>query len=357
LAVPAAFAAGQEYSPPRQEQAAPPPMSSQPLLYPLPAARAEPSPCPPPPRKHLHHKRSTHHHPSKPAGPQVSDADLPPVLNPPAHSVHLDPVLGKGLWLTTWADTHLDVDAVVEQARAAGLKQLWVRTGGTRQGWYGAPLLSALLPVAHRAGIAVIAWDFPFLSDPVADSARAVAALSGVFGGERLDGFSPDIETRAEGTYNSAERVAVYLSRVRLAAGDRPVVATVMRPTPEQLKTYPYRAEAPYVDAFAPMDYWSCHEPGDVAAESIAQLAQLRPVAPIGQAYDMGPEGGRPGSPTGEEIWRFLDSAQSAGAVGASIYDDETATGEERQALARYPWGRRQVPIAATASPVPSARP
>jgi len=70
---------------------------------------------------------------------------------------------------------------------------------------------------------------------------------------------------------------ALYLSLVRRAAGNLPVVATVMRPTPYQLKTYPYRAEAPYVDVFAPMVYWSCSEPGALAVQSVRALAKLLP--------------------------------------------------------------------------------
>ena len=65
-----------------------------------------------------------------------------------------------------------------------------------------------------------------------------------------------------------------------------------MRPTDYQLATYPYRAEAPYVDVFAPMVYWSCNEPGALAAQSLRPLVKLRPVHLIGQSYDMADEGG-----------------------------------------------------------------
>ncbi|MHB8451267.1 MAG: hypothetical protein ACYDAQ_12570, partial [Mycobacteriales bacterium] len=104
------------------------------------------------------------------------------------------------------------------------------------------------------------------------------------------------------------------------------------------LSTYPYRAEAPYVDAFAPMVYWSCTEPGAAVAAAIQALVKLRPVAPIGQGYDMGSEGGRPGLPTGAEIWRFLDVARRDGAVGASLYSLEATGQSQLAALAAYPW-------------------
>jgi hypothetical protein len=242
------------------------------------------------------------------------------------------------MWLTTWPTSHVDVARVVAQARHAGLRQLWVRTGGTPQGWYGARILDTLLPAAHAAGIDVIAWDFPMLSDPMADVQRARLALTGTFGGQRIDGFSPDIETINEGTFNTPRRVRLYLSYVRRYAGDRPVVATVMRPTAYQLATYPYRAEAPYVDVFAPMVYWSCNEPGALARASLRPLVHLRPVHLIGQSYDMGPEGGRHGLPTAREIWRFLDAARRAGAVGASLYVYDETRAPQWKALSRYPW-------------------
>jgi WhiB family redox-sensing transcriptional regulator len=79
--------------------------------------------------------------------------------------------------------------------------------------------------------------------------------------------------------------------------------------------------------------------PGAAAAAALAALARLRPVHLIGQAYDMSEDGGRHGMPTGPEEWRFLDVARSAGAIGASFFDAETATAAEWAALGAYPWG------------------
>jgi hypothetical protein len=300
-------------------------------LFPIPAPPAYPTGCPPrklPPGPPFH-----------PPTPTVATADLPaPVGVPRTRHVDLRAVTGKGMWLTTWPDSTLDAAKVVAQARAAGLRQLWIRTGGTKQGWYGRKFLDALLPRAHAAGIAVIAWDFPALSDPVADAKRAAIAITGTFGGRHIDGFSPDIETIYEGTFNAPRRVAVYLALVRRAAGNLPIIATVMRPTPYQLKTYPYRAEAPYVDVFAPMVYWSCNEPGTLAVQSVRALAKLRPVHLVGQSYDMAPEGGRRGLPSAREIWRFLDAGKRAGAIGASLYVYAETRAPQWPALGTYPW-------------------
>jgi hypothetical protein len=242
------------------------------------------------------------------------------------------------MWLTTWPDSKIDVATIVARAKAAGLSQLWVRTGGYRQGYYGDPLLTQLLPAAHHNGLAVIAWDFPNLSDPVADAARARRALEGVFGGERLDAFAPDIETTSERVYVSTKRITLYLSLVRSYAGSRPVVATVPRPTPKRLRSYPYAAQVPYVDAFAPMVYWSCTEPGALVGQSFRALAKMRPLHLVGQSYDMAAEGGRHGLPSGREIWRFLDVTKRYGGIGASLFTYETTRAPQWQALGGYPW-------------------
>lgn len=245
-------------------------------------------------------------------------------------------VRGKGLWVTPFPNSRVDVRGLVALAHRQGVRSLWVRTGGTRQGYYGDRFLPQLVPAAHAAGIAVLAWDFPTLSDPVTDARRAQRALAA-----GVDGFSPDVETRAEGVYPTTRRVAVYLSLVRAFAGSRPVVATVPRPTPLRLRSFPYRAFVPYADVFAPMVYWSCQEPGALVQRTVAQLKGLLPVAPVGQAYDMGPEGGRVGTPSRAETLRFLDAARRAGAIGASLWTVEHAGAAQLRALGDYRWATR----------------
>ncbi|HET7406822.1 MAG TPA: hypothetical protein VFJ21_06750 [Mycobacteriales bacterium] len=302
------------------------------LPYPIPMGPVQPQPCPPPPPKGGPYQ-------PKPLGaPAVPEGALwAPHPVKPRH-VDLAAVSGKGMWLTTWADSHVDVARVVAQAKAAGLRSLWVRTGGSYQGYYGNPLLAALLPAAHAAGIRVVAWDFPTLSDPVADARRAGQALAFSVGGQRVDAFAPDVETPAEGVFQTPRRIALYLSLVREYAANRPVVATVPRPTDHNMAAYPYATEAPYVDAFAPMVYWSCNEPGLLARTAVERLSRWRPVNVVGQSYDMGPEGGRPGLPSGAEIWRYLDVTKRYGGIGASLYLYSQTGHAQWAALAAFPW-------------------
>jgi hypothetical protein len=292
--------------------------------YALPAGPVDPPPCtkvpvgPPPP-------------PLPP--PLVPESSIPSVASPGRRHVSLAALGGKGVWITVFPESRLNPASVVRSARRAGLDALYLRTGSSSEGFYGGPLLQKLVPLAHRFGIAVVAWDFPTLSDPATDAARAADAF-----GYGVDAFSADIEGKAEGTYLSARRVAYYLSLVRKDAGSRPVVATVPRPTTPSLSAYPYQAEAPFVDAFAPMVYWSCTEPGAAVAVAIEALRPLRPVVPIGQDYDMGDEGGPKGLPSGSAVWRFVDVARRDGAIGVSLYDFESGGQVQLAALADYPW-------------------
>jgi len=299
-----------------------------PTPYPLPAPPVDPPPCTTPPPGP----------PPRPLPPPaVPEASVPVPARPGPRRVSLDAVAGKGIWVTDFPGDRVDAARLVALARRARLNALYVRTGSTHDGFYGGRLLAALVPLAHRAHLRVIAWDFPTLSNPAADAARAADALRA-----GADAFSPDIEEAPEGTYLTARRVASYLSLVRRDAGSRPVVATVPRPTSPSLAAspYPYRAEAPYVDAFAPMVYWSCTEPGLAASIAVAALSRLRPVVPIGQDYDMGSEGGPPGLPSGAEVWRFVDAARRAGAIGVSLYDLESGGPVQLAALRAYPWAR-----------------
>jgi hypothetical protein len=233
-----------------------------------------------------------------------------------------------------------DVDAVVARATAAGLRQLWVRVGDSRDGFYAADYLSTLVPKAHKAGLAVIGWGFPFLHDPMSDAAWSIEAVTWKApDGSRLDGFSPDIELSSEGVVLTERRITVYLGLVRPASPGTLLVATVYPATDARWTgTYPYRAIAPYVDAFAPMVYWGCLEPGGAAQLSIERLATLKPVHVVGQGYDAGPEGGRVGPPSGAETVRFLDVARRDAALGASLWVWQSIGAEQWDALSAYTW-------------------
>ena len=318
--------------PPAKPAAAPPPA---PVVQPAPRAAG---PLPPePPKAGCPLKRRPGGKPFRPKPrkpPVVAEAALPAPVAAAPKARSLDAVSGKGVWVTNFKQTPVDVPAIVRRAKAMGARSVWVRTGG-RQGYYGDQFLPRLIPAAHAAGLYVVAWDFPFLSDPVADAERGRRAIA-----DGVDAFAPDVETEFEGTYATPRRVALYMSLVRSYAGTTPVAATVPRPTPMRRKSFPYTAFVPYADLFVPMVYWSCNEPGRLVEESLRDLGRLLPVAPAGQGYDMGDEGGRRGVPTRAETWRFLDVARRGGAIGASIWTIERMGAGQAEALRDYPWDK-----------------
>ena len=317
----------------------PPPVTvpeTAPVALPLPG-------CPPPPRR----PGTVQPAPTWRPPVLVPEGDLPEPLPAPPVTAGVEVLEGKGMWVWKYRQTEAgDPDAIVRRAVDAGLSQLWVRVGDSRDGFYGASVLDGLVPRAQAAGLAVIGWGFPFLHDPVGDAAWSAQVLAWRGpGGESLDGFSPDIELATEGVVLTERRARVYLGLVRQAAGAGLLVATVYRPTDRLwFGPYPYTAIAAYVDAFAPMVYWGCVEPGGATLESVERLASLKPVHVIGQGYDAGPEGGRLGAPSAAETVRFLDVARRAGAIGASMWVWQSMPGEQWDALSTYIW------------PIPQAR-
>jgi hypothetical protein len=233
-----------------------------------------------------------------------------------------------------------DVNAIVAKAQATGLTHLYVRTGSSVDGFYAAPFLDALLPVAHAARLRIIGWDFPYFTDIGADISRAVAAISYMTPtGDRLDGFSADIETRFEGVSLSPEGAALYGAALRAAVGPSyPLIATVPRPSAARQGDYPYTEVTAAFDAIAPMVYWIDTPPDEDAAQAVDFLAAFgKPVYPIGQAYDAAAEGGPPGTPTGADITAFINAAAAHGAKGVSFWSWQHASDDIWNAIAGAP--------------------
>lgn len=270
----------------------------------------------------------------------VPDAALPAPQPPSGTAAPLTAITGKGLWVWQYHATEAgNAQAIADRAVRAGLAQVWVRVADSRDGFYGADELAAIVPAAHARGLSVIAWGFPYLYDPAGDAAWTQAVLAWRSPhGEQVDGFSADIETASEGVALSAPRAALYLSLVRSARDGRPLIATVYPPTDHWLRAYPYAAMAPFVDAFAPMVYWECRDPGAAADEAVSRLAAMKPVHAIGQAFSFGEVGGRVVQPTKAELDRFMGVARRDGAVGASFWVWQDVSGEEWNALSAYPW-------------------
>jgi peptidoglycan hydrolase-like protein with peptidoglycan-binding domain len=250
------------------------------------------------------------------AAPPPPDA-VPVVLQRPVPT-------GKGMWI--WMANRAEggnAAAIVGKARSAGLTHLYVRTGSSHDGFYAQDFLNSLLPKAHAAGLRVYGWDFPELDDVSYDVGRAMAAVNYVTpSGDGIDGFVADIETKSEGTNLSSDHVLWYGGELRQKVGnDYPLIAAVPRPSSALRAFYPYDSVARYFSAWAPMVYWLNRQPDSDVAGTMEFLARYgKPIIPVGQAYDGGPEGGRPGVPPPAELQRFMAAADATGAAGVSFW-------------------------------------
>jgi hypothetical protein len=234
---------------------------------------------------------------------------------------------GKGMWIYESDKTEGgNVDAIVAKAKAAGLTHLYVRTGSSWDGFYAAPFLDRIVPAAHAAGLMIYGWDFPRLLSPEDDVARAKAAIQHrTPGKQHIDGFAADIETASEGTAISGPAATQYGQLLRDAVGTSfPLIATVPRPSPQI--SYPYAEVVASFDAIAPMVYWLNRQPDTDVTGALRDLAPYgKPIFPVGQAYDGRAEGGRPGVPPPDEIWKFMRFGQAAGAQGVSFWSWQSA--------------------------------
>jgi hypothetical protein len=253
---------------------------------------------------------------------------------PPAATKPIVP-LGKGMWLYQLSMSEGgDANKVVKKAKAAGLTHLYTRLGSSKKGFYAQDELDKLLPVAHAAGLKVIGWDFVYLTDPVADAVRSKAEIDYTTpDGHKIDAFSADIETASEGVSLTAEAAAAYGAKLRALAGPNyPLIATVPRPSPK--RAFPFAEATAAFDAIAPMVYWQNRDPVTDVAGAIDYLAQFgKPILPIGQAYNGGPEGGPDRDPPKEQLVAFMNTAMAKGALGVSFWVWNHATPEQWSAI------------------------
>ena len=232
---------------------------------------------------------------------------------------------GKGMWIWQPEKTEANnADAMVARAEALGLTHIYVRTGSSWDGFYAGEFLDRILPVAHTAEIRVYGWDFPRLISPADDVARGAAAVNyRTPDGHHIDGFAPDIETPAEGTYADPVSATEYGDNLRNAVGPAvPLIAVVPRPSSHTANIgFPYAEVVARFDAIAPMVYWYNRQPDTDVVGAMTDLRGFgKPLFPIGQAFDSGPEGGRPGVPPPDELIRFFEASYDQGAEGVSFW-------------------------------------
>ena len=248
---------------------------------------------------------------------------------------------GTGMWIYQWHRTSGGRAAtIVRRAKWAGLSSLYLRTGSSWDGFTGGSNLRSLLRATRGTTISVVAWDFPRLRRPGVDAMRLARAawLGRGSNGAHVAAVAPDIETPAEGTFNAAWRVRIYLRVLRqhLPKGVT-ILSTVPWPSSYRTGDYPYGTVAARSDVLVPMAYWYNNSPGYVTDRSIRYLRRFhKPVAPVGQGYD-----GRldvpslPHNDLSHQVPVFFRTAARAGARAVSIWSWQSAKSATWNALAR----------------------
>jgi hypothetical protein len=253
---------------------------------------------------------------------------------------------GKGLWFTDYLTHHTDLRALVAAAKALGVTHIYPRVAETSYGFYDHYTLDHLLPLAHAAGIKVIAWVYPYLRDVGTDLIMTQQVVNyRAPGGDHVDGIIADIETRTD-----APAVFAYGQVLRQMVGpDTPLIISTF--SPHARPSYPFPEAAASFNVISPQDYWHSVQGSMDAAAPRALLtlsimsirAELGgkafPIEEDGQMYDQftyGEPGGNQPSPA--EITSDMQAAKDLGCVGISFFDWRTASPDELAAFQAFQW-------------------
>ncbi len=255
----------------------------------------------------------------------------------------LAPVSGLGMWCTPSILDTVPPAVLVAAAKQNHVTHLYVEVAGSHPGFYGADTLAALLPLAHRAHIAVIAWVYPFLDDLPRDVAIARQTARYVApSGDRPDGIMADVEQNMQEPY-----VRAYGQVLRASLGPDVFMAiSTYAPQTYWGRLYPFSTVARSWDLVAPQDYWhsehhayTAEQAYQFVADSISMMraAAHSPhlaVEAVGQMFDIYQDG--MGFPTGAEIRATIRAAQNAHAGGISFFEWNHATPAEWDALSAW---------------------
>jgi hypothetical protein len=265
--------------------------------------------------------------PAAQAAPQVAIAKKP------------SPIAGKGMWIYELRKVaHGNPNAIAKAAADKGFTHIFVRVGSGMAGLNTLTAATKLIVPAHRYGIKVIAWYFPYFNDAQSDVERTMRVIRFTTYGQSFDGFAADIEP-APGSRLNRRTAQAYSAAIRKAAPSEYLVLVPPRVTATTVRSFPYWALMPHYDGVAPMTYWGRFDPAGTVAESIKFLARYgKDIAPIGQAYNMGPEGGPVGNPSAAQTVAFMETAKRLGATGVSFWSWQHATAVQLHTIRTFRW-------------------
>jgi hypothetical protein len=284
-----------------------------------------------------------------------------------ADHVHLDrgaphadiaPVQGIGMWCTPPVLDAAPPQALVAAAVASHVTHLYVEVASSRSGFWGRSELARLLPVAHAAHVAVIAWVYPFLDDVPYDVDLSLQVARYVApSGDRPDGLAADVEQNMQEPY-----VRAYGEILRARLGPRELMTIATYPPQTYWGArYPFATVARSWDLIVPMDYWhlqprpySAAEAAGYVSDSIAGIRRAVgsyavPIEVLGQMFDVDQNGLN--SPSAAEIRGAMQGALAARATSISFFEWNHATPGEWDALRA--WQPPSSGQQATDAPIP----
>ena len=265
---------------------------------------------------------------------------------PPPGSWTVVPHRGLGAWVDVYDWTEefggpspsvelADIDAMAD----AGVQTVYLQTSHRRSAAdvIEPERLDDLIDEAHANDMHVVAWYLPTFVNVDRDLRRLVAAAE-----LAVDGLGVDIE--AIDVSDAAERntrVLDLTARLRAALGEDKVVAAITLSSvhvqvvnPDYWPGYPWAELAASYDAILPMAYWSIRR-GDLrdglryVGENIDRIR-----ASTGREDVLiHAIGGIADEATLADIEGMLAAIQDRGVIGGSLYDWDTATAAQWEAL------------------------
>jgi hypothetical protein len=246
---------------------------------------------------------------------------------------------GQGMWI--WYVSKSDggnIDAIIEQAKAAGIGTLYVKSSDGTNWW--SQFSPELVADVHAAGLKICAWQYVYGTDPVGEAELGVKAAE--TGAECL---VIDAESEYEGRYSAAQ---TYMTTLRSKVGASYPIGLASFPYVNDHEAFPYSVFlGPEGAQFnAPQMYWK--DIGTSVAEVYAvtyeqNLIYGREIEPLGQSFE---------NPSNSELVAFRSLAGDYGASGLSMWDWQETTTSGWDAMAASLDSELSVPSPEDTSPL-----
>lgn len=228
---------------------------------------------------------------------------------------------GQGMWI--WYVSKSDggsVPAIIEQAKAAGIGTLYVKSSDGTNWW--SQFSPELVAEVHAAGLKICAWQYVYGTNPTAEA--ELGAKAAETGAECL---VIDAESEYEGRYSSAQK---YIETLRAKVGPSYPVGLASFPYVNYHEAFPYSVFfGPNGAQFnVPQMYWK--DIGTSVAQVYAvtyeqNLIYQREIEPLGQSFE---------NPSSAELVAFRSLAGDYGASGLSLWDWQETSSKGWEALA-----------------------